>query len=148
MQVITLLRVDVSHQNADGFPRRRENIKTRGVNRYDTGYQGIVVATRVVEIQPMAIRAEIQRLSNTTGYGTCIEREAVGGIKGRARTAHTSQSDLVEKGKLLNVPDCRHIRVIVCGLQMRHWFKHVNAGYVLRPQHLLFQVRGHEERAL
>jgi hypothetical protein len=110
----------------------------------NTGYQGNIVAIRVIENQSLGTGDVWTRLNNAARHVTrrirCKERVAVCGC--------TLHGGLVEKGKLLNEPDCCHIGVMVCGLQMRHWCERVNAGYVVCPQQIRFQVRGHEERTL
>src|SRR5208282_4354028 len=67
-QVISFELIDICQQAADGLPGRREDIKARNVCRDDTAYQGFVVASLVVEIETLAIRAVCCRRSNSGGY--------------------------------------------------------------------------------
>src|SRR5208337_2604489 len=92
-QVIFFLTVDTGPKALSGFPRRREHIKAWDVVHDDTDarsgdYEAFVVVILVVEIETLATLAEDQRRCNSEGHGPgrirCIEREAVGGILGRA----------------------------------------------------------------
>ena len=68
IKVIPPGRFDICQQGADGFPGRREDIKTRAVCVDDTVYQGNIVAVRVVENKPLGIGDVWTRLNNSARH--------------------------------------------------------------------------------
>src|SRR5208283_627798 len=116
----------------------------------DAGNQDLVGASHIVEIESLAIGAGGRWQGDSAGYGAqrirYVDRVVVAGIE---IPGHSSgESDLVEKGELLNGLGCRHIGVTVGGLRMGHRLERVNAGYIIISQYVLLQERGHKQRPL